>query len=192
VVVVVGSPYLLAGSLPPGRRVGGTAVAIARAVVDGGARVELVGKVGDDPAGDDLAVELERASIGHAALLRDPAGATAVSDAGPAPGLSAPDVDLALRYLADWRVIVVADPLDDDVGEAIARSAAFAGAHRVVVDGHDGVENEVTYLRSGPGDHLAFAALVGRYAAHLDAGRDPGDAFAQASAEVGWRAAPDA
>ena len=191
-VVVVGCPHLQAGALPAGRRAGGMAVAIARAVVDGGARVELVGKVGDDRAGDDLAVELERASIGHAALLRDPAGATPADDEGPGLGLSAPDVELALRYLADWRVIVVADPLEGDVAEAIAGSAAFAGAHQVVIGGHGGVGIEVTHLRPGPGDHAAFAVLVGRYAAYLDQGRAPGDAFAQASAEVGWRAAADA
>ena len=32
----------------------------------------------------------------------------------------------------------------------------------------------------------AFATVVGRYAASLDRGDDPGDAFTTASSELGW------
>jgi hypothetical protein len=50
--------------------------------------VELIAKLGDDAAGDELLFALTRAGVGHAAMLRDPARATPVvqlssTDAGP-------------------------------------------------------------------------------------------------------------
>lgn len=167
------------------------AVGIARAAVEGGATVEVVGKVGDDAVGDELVVELERAGIGHAALLRDPASRTPIGDEAPGLELAPPDVELALRYLTDCRVIVVAESLTPAADEVVRTSAAFGGAHRVLLDGDDGAEGgeDATVLRAGPGELTAFSALVGRYAAHLDAGTRPADAFARASAEIGWTAA---
>ena len=41
------------------------------------------------------------------------------------------------------------------------------------------------------GDPTAFAAMVGRYAASIDAGREPGDALRAATAGTGWAPALD-
>src|SRR5687767_15701144 len=43
-----------------------------------GATVEFIGKIGDDPAGDELQLSLARSHVGHVAMLRDPARATGV------------------------------------------------------------------------------------------------------------------
>lgn len=187
-VVVVGSPILLEESIPPGRRAGGLGVAIALAASEAGARVELVGKVRDDVAGDAIAVELERAGVGHAALLRDPSAATADGSTDRVP-LARQDVELALRYLVDFRVIVAVGPLPDPVSEAIADAARYSGAHRVVIDGSDRQDDDVTVLRAPPNGVGAFAAFVGRYAALLDAGHDPRGAFTNAVGDVGWEPA---
>lgn len=212
-VVVLGSPTVRPGT-GPGPRVAGLAAGIAMAAAGAGARVELVGKVGDDGGGDAVAVELQRAGVGHAALLRDPAVATPVGERATPLPLERPDLELALRYLVDFGVLVVADPLARPVAEVVAEAAGYAGAHRILIGGDPGVSTEaseeaseqasteasaaashapdgesVTHLRAGAGDRHAFAALVGRYAAFLDAGQDPGGAFARAAGEVGWEAA---
>ena len=188
-VIVVGSPVLLEEPILQARRAGGLSVAIALAAAEAGARVELVGKVGDDAAGDTIAVELERAGVGHAALLRDPSAATPGGSRDRPLPLARQDVELALRYLVDFRVIVAAGPLPGPVGEAIADAARYAGAHRVVIDGTDGADADVTVLQAPRHGDGAFAAFVGRYAALLDAGRDPRDAFTNSVSDVGWEPA---
>jgi hypothetical protein len=191
VVIVLGCPSLRAQPTLVGARAGGLAVAVARAAVAAGARVELVGKIGDDAAGDAIAVDLERAGIGHAALLRDPAAVTPTAERALCPALTAADVELALRYLVDFRVVVVADVPARDVADVVAELAGFAGAHRVLVGGSVAEGPDITQLRPGAGDHAAFAALVGAYAAMIDAGGPPADAFARASADVGWQSTGD-
>lgn len=167
---------------------------IALAAATAGARVELVGKVGDDAAGDAVAVELERAGVGHAALLREPAAHTPIAGAEMALALGRADVELALRYLPDFRVIVAADVLPDPVAEVVAEAAGYAGAHRVLIGGRVTKDDAVTQLvapskAKGPSGDGAFAAFVGRYAAFLDAGQSPADAFTTAAREVGWEPA---
>ena len=71
----------------------GTAVATAIAAVRAGASVQLVGKLGDDPAGDAVLVALARAGVGHVALLRDPSR--------PTPALLRADDDAPSRDAAD-------------------------------------------------------------------------------------------
>ena len=66
--------------LPDGR-----ACEIALAVAGSGARAEVVGRVGDDPAGDRLLIALALAGVGHAAVLRDPARPTPVLAEDPEP-----------------------------------------------------------------------------------------------------------
>lgn len=183
---------------PSGRRASGLGVDIALAAAAAGARVELVGKVGDDQAGDAVAVELERAGVGHAALLREPAAQTPVDGADPALSLGRADVELALRYLPDFRVVVAADELADPVAQAVAEAARYGGAHRVIIGGRVAEDEGVTQLMTPsaanrPGDRAAgmaaFGAFVGRYAALLDAGQSPADAFTTAAGEVGWEPA---
>ena len=76
-IVVVGLPAYTADSKGEGTA-SGLAVDVARAALARNAQVQLVGKVGDDGAGDAVVVSLGRMGIGHAALLRDPARPTPV------------------------------------------------------------------------------------------------------------------
>lgn len=72
-IVIVGSPAWRP-SEPAGPA--GGACLLALAAAGRGARVELVGRVGDDRTGDALVLALARAGVGHAAVLRDPARPT--------------------------------------------------------------------------------------------------------------------
>ncbi len=127
-----------------------------------GARVELVGRTGDDAAGDSLLLTLSRAGVGHVAMLRDPARGTPVvmpvasepSDgeapfpldggdtgspvpgapaSGPAPRLEPADVSLGLEYVTGYGVLVVTDDVPESVVPVAAEAAAFAGAHLVLL-----------------------------------------------------------
>src|SRR5450759_4479761 len=148
-----------AGSSPDGEKcAGGMAVEVAAAAQRRGSQVELVGKVGEDGAGDAVVLALGRLGIGHAALLRDPvrptpvltAGAALVDDsaevdadtpaatvlpANPAerPSLDAADIELALRYLPAATVIVLTDPLPDGALAVAVEAATFATARLIVV-----------------------------------------------------------
>ena len=136
-IVVIGQPVL--AFVAEGNPVAtGSAARIALAAADRGAAVQLIGKVGDDPDGEALVLALAQGQVGHVAVLRDPAHRTPVriddSDSideeltetdevrapaaerpGPhsadRPGLDAGDVELGLRYLTEFRVVVVADDL---------------------------------------------------------------------------------
>ena len=91
VIVVVGLPAY--ADSPDGERcAGGLAVEVAAAAERRGGEVELVGKVGNDGAGDAVVVALGRLGIGHAALLRDPVRPTPVL-AAPAGDDEAAEVD---------------------------------------------------------------------------------------------------
>jgi hypothetical protein len=186
VIVVLGRPSVYRpepdGELAPG----GLAAAIARALAGAGAAVELAGSIGDDPEGDRVIVELGRAGIGHAAVLRDPAARTpaatpaSVASAAtgaeaawsrPVPRLEAADVELALGYLAECDVLVIADPLDPDALAAALRAAEYHGASVVIVADAGSVDPE------GLGDRVT---LLERPAATstLAVAADGGDAAA--------------
>jgi sugar/nucleoside kinase (ribokinase family) len=80
-IVVVGLPAY--ADSPDGEKcAGGMAVEVAAASKGRGGQVELVGKVGEDGAGDAVVLALGRLGIGHAALLRDPVRPTPVLTAG--------------------------------------------------------------------------------------------------------------
>lgn len=219
-LVVIGSPAWRSSEPPvPAGRV----CAIALAAADDGAAVELVGRVGDDPEGDRLLHALTRARVGHTAVLRDPARRTPVqADAsladdddvlgstgdGPvragalpgdsaAPALEAGDVELAMRYLPSFRVVVVADDVPEAVLPAAVAGASFAEASLVVVIPAGGrvpavVPPGATVLEAPPTpDAGELASLVGRYAAALDRGMAPAEAFRSAAGTGGWSEAPD-
>jgi hypothetical protein len=219
VIVVIGSPS--ATATESGRHAAGGAVSVARSAIAAGAHVEIVGRVGEDSAGNDVLLDLAAAGIGHVAILRDAGHATMEAapsgepDASPfedgelvAPmpatttvamtPLDAADVELALRYLPEYRVIVVVDPLDDAALRAAGDATRWAGAALVVVvpagtAASGSLDPETTVLEAPADDARAFARLVGEYAAALDRGEPPADAFATASGGVGWTAAaPDA
>lgn len=188
---------------------------IAVSAAAAGATVQLVGRIGDDDLGDAVVLALARASVGHAALLRDathatpevasedewpdePARLIADDDSlGAAPGtftehadgpvLDAEDVALGLRYLTDFAVLVIADPLSPAASSAAIDAAAFAGARIISITrgptapgpGHDVFEPP-------DGEPEAFAGVIGRYAAALDRGVESAEAFATAMRSAGW------
>ena len=201
-IVVVGRPGLNADG-----EVDGAAGRIAVAAAGAGGRVELVGSVGDDADGDAVITELGRNRIGHAALLRDPAGATprvnaaeeeetSKTTAGRMPRLDAADIDLGLRYLAECQVLVVAEPLPDDALAVAGAAAEYHGAQLLVI-AEAGAEpsadlpEKSTLLERPSEDGGAFAQLVGRYAALLDSDRPPLDAWREAIDTGGWEPASE-
>ena len=218
-IVVVGLPAY--ADSPDGERcAGGMAVEAAAAAKLHGSQVELVGKVGEDGAGDAVVLALGRLGIGHAALLRDPLRPTPVLTAGsvvgddsaevdadtpaatmlPAnpterPVLDAADIDLALRYLPHASVIVLMDPVPDGALAVAADAAAFATARLIVVvpagSSPPEVSAEATVLEAPSDDDGSFGRLVGTFAAALDVGTEPAAAFREAITASGWESAPD-
>jgi len=208
VIVVVGA--VQAQETGSGVVPGGLASGVALAAAAADARVELVARIGDDPAGDAVLLAFAAAGVGHVATLRDPARATPIeldddeavdpdpepdgSSAGglpepPAPTLDAADVGLALRYLSEYRVIVAVHPADPGVLAEVTSAAGYASAHLVVVTDPTAASPE-----EAPADALVIAAtadatgvadLLGRYAAAVDRGEDPASAFAMLSAGAG-------
>jgi hypothetical protein len=215
VIVIVGSPALQLGDPP---RPAGRACAIAVAAAQLGASTELVGRAGDDAAGDALMIALAKAGIGHVALLVDPARPTRLLDASDvdegvvtalddedlplgvahatdsrdsSPNLDAADVDLGLRYLAGYSVVVVTDDVPAAVIPAASDAAAFNEAHLVVLTQEgttvpDHVPATATVLGAPTADpDGSFARLVAAYVVALDLGQPPGLAF-QGALAAGW------
>jgi ribokinase len=160
VIVVVGLPAYVGSADGTAAAAGGLAADVAAAAQARGAQVELVGKVGDDGAGDAVVVALGRAGIGHAALLRDSSHPTPVlapvaaepapdgsdeypdeesaiallpEDPAARPSLDAGDIDLALKYLPGAKVIVIAAAVSDAAIATAAEAAAYAGARLIVL-----------------------------------------------------------
>lgn len=213
-IVVLGRPRVYRpqpdGPLAPG----GLAAEIALSIGRAGVAVEMVGSIGDDPEGDTIVVDLGRAGVGHAALLRDPAAHTPTFRSDPAllPRLEAADVELGLRYVPECRVLVIAAVLD---AEALAQTIASADYHSaavVVVAPAGSIDAEslsdgVTLLeRPAPedededdlpdegvvaADDAAFGAFVAEYAVRLDQGEAPAKAFAAALGDSAWEPSAD-
>jgi pfkB family carbohydrate kinase len=228
-IVIVGSPVgrLVDGRLGPG----GLAARAAVAAASAGRAVQLVGRIGDDPDADRLMLALASTGVAHVAVLRDPSRATPIEldggpeeppdasadavasdaeggdevSARPAPNpiaLDAADVELGLRYLTDYRVVVLT-PAGPDVVAVAADAARWATARLVVVV--DGPDPSAGSAAEAPPSNLppdaivleapdadpdgAFAALVGRLAAALDTGADPATAFRDVISEAGWATA---
>jgi sugar/nucleoside kinase (ribokinase family) len=197
----------------------GRACGIALAAAAAGARVELVGRVGDDPAGDQLLLSLARASVGHAAVLRDPArptpvagppepgdedpftdaarGAAGADRAAPVDGprLEPEDVALGLSYLTEFDVLVVTDTVPPGILPVAVEAASFAGAQLVVLvrAAHrvPEVPARAVVLETPGVDDGAFGQLVGRMCASLDRGLAPDVALRGAVADGGWEPTPD-
>ena len=215
-IVVVGSPYLRFRESK--QQAAGPTVGVAAAAAAAGADVQLVGKIGDDPAGEVVLLDLAARRIGHVAVLRDPARATPeTADAGatdaaeaepfeehdPEPGptatssgptLEPADIELALRYLPDYRVLVVAEPLVPEALQVVVAASRWSGAALILVvpNGSEPLDIRDATVLEAPADDPddAFASMVGGYAAALDRGEEPAEAFASASTARGWAAAP--
>lgn len=172
-IVVVGNP--VAQASPAGTLAGGPAAVVALSAAAAGSEVQLVARVVDDAAGDSMLQHLTEAGVSHVATLRQPA-------TPEAPVLDAADLDLALRYLTNVGVLVLAsyDPL---LSVVAIDAAAWNHAALVVLlpsgtTVPDDLPAEATVLASPDADpDGAFGSLVGAYAAALDRGVDPATAF---------------
>jgi hypothetical protein len=232
-IVVVGLPAYAESAGGEGIA-GGLAVEVAAAAHALGSVVELVGKIGDDGAGDAVVLALGRLGVGHAALLRDPSRSTPVlspvaiatssesesaaptadapaaevladdrgedgsrvevellpADPAARPGLEAGDISLALRYLAETRVVVLAEPLPELAVAAAVEGATYAGARLVVLlppgATPPSLPPEATLLETPGTDDGSFGRVVGAFASGLDAGTEPAAAFAEAIRASGW------
>lgn len=212
-IVIIGSPV---GRLEDREILAaGTPSRVALAAASAGKDVQLLGRTGDDLTADGLLLDLTRGGVGHVAMLRDPARVTPLepaiaADDDPArtieastqpafdtparPILDAPDVDLGLRYLADYTVIVLAEPAEPGVVRVVVEASLRNAAQLLVV-----VERASSVSADLPPDAIVFeapaddpdgdfAALVGRFAAALEDGTDAADAFRTSVAAHGWTA----
>ena len=208
-IVVLGS---LAWRESPAAAPVGRAPEIALAAAAHGAQVEVIGRIGDDRAGDALVIAFAGAGVGHKAVLRDPVHATPVvappadedpdpfadeapvpaPTAGGGPRLEPADVALGLSYLTSFGVLVVADDVPPSALPACVEGVQFAGAHLVVLlaPGQRPPESlpagATVLVAPDAAADGAFAALVGAYAAAVDAGEEPAAAFRTATGAVGW------
>jgi hypothetical protein len=210
VIVVIGQPAL--GRVDDEPVAAGSPARIALAAAARGAAVQLVAKVGEDADGEALILALAQGRVGHVAVQRDPAHPTPLAgapddapDAGElvdlpskqASGLAldAADVELALRYLTEFRVVVLADELDPAAVRMAADATGWSNATLVAViaeGGHEpaGLPADAIVLGS-PADDAegAFDRLVGELAAAIDAGADPQAAFRELVDGAGWEPA---
>ncbi len=146
---------------------------IAGRAAHDGAVVQVVGIVPDGIDGDAQLLKLAASGIGHAAVLR--------TWARPLEGA---DLELALRYLPDVRVIVGAD-LESDALAAVVDAAAFIGAILVVVGtapagikDNTGLPDSAVVLQAPARDlDGTFAGFVAAFAVRLDAGEPASDAW---------------
>ena len=219
-IVVIGQPVLTRVDGKPVAT--GSAARIALTAADRGAAVQLIGKVGDDTDGEALVLALAQGNVGHVAILRDAAHRTPVQiddadaidehltdtdeilapqggrpdeDRADRPALDAGDVELGLRYLTEFRVVVVADELDETALRVAADAAGWNNGTLVaVVPGGRpepaGLPPDAIVL-GAPGVDAdgVFDRLVGQLAAEIDAGVDPRAAFRDAVAGTGWEPA---
>lgn len=155
---------------------------LAAAIAGRGGRCEVVGKASPDATGDRLLRELASAGIGHAAVLRT-----------PAVDLEAADLDLALRYLPEARVIILVGA--DDLASVASAASAWAGATLIVVMG-GGVplaalpsgERSIVLAAPGRDPDAAFAGVVADLALRLDGGEPLGRAWPSTLAALGAEA----
>ena len=123
-----------------------------------------------------------------------PADGSSLTRLAGSSALAPEDLDLALRYLVTFAVLVVAEPLATDTLAVAAEAASFSGAHLVVAARTADVPplsgDAVTVLESPPTDPDGdFAALVARYAVALDAGQPSAPAFRGAVGGSVWEPA---
>jgi hypothetical protein len=152
----------------------GAAVAIAGRAAATGARTEIVGVAPVGPVGDRQLAALAGAGVGHATVVRSGAA-----------GIEPADLDLALRYLPDVRVVALVGAPAPLVETALAASSWSAAA--LILVGPLDAEAAALVDSAQPAPIVlappahdpdeAFAGVVAALAARLDAGEDPGDAW---------------
>jgi hypothetical protein len=113
------------------------------------------------------------------------------------PALEGADVDLGLRYLTEFAVVVLAEPASAEVMRIVAEAARWGGARFVLVVGAgepvpDDLPSDVIVFEAPATDpDGVFATLIGGFAAALDDGAEPGEAFRASIATDGWTGVAD-
>ena len=166
VLAVVGSPLFTLGSMPgSGGDAAGLAAAIALAAAAAGAEVQLVGRVGDDPAGDAVLLALARGGVGHLALFRDPGQPTPIAP----PAVSEAD------SAGEEPVVTVLARAEAPADDPIAPRAGVASLPSGIVLEPADISLGLRYIRefrvlvaTGPLDEPSVAAVVDA-AAFVDA-----------------------
>ena len=150
----------------------------------------------DEPSEDDFGLASMLLAEGESATPLSPDGAPPplLPEPSTAVILEPADVALGLQYLRDYRVLVAVEPLGDSGAAVVVEAASFAGATLVVVvqpgDAVPAAYATATLLEAPADDRDgAFGGLVGRYAAALDRGTAPAEAFHAAASAGGWEAA---
>lgn len=221
-IVVVGPPFFRATT--SGAAADGLSVRIALVAASNGRSVQMVGNAGEDAEGDAVVLALAQGGVGHVALRRDAGistpmapepedrdseGPDDLSSLGTDPrrprqpaslgfSLDAADVELALRYLTTFSVIVLSLPADTEMARVVTAAAGWADARLIVVVGSgepvpDGLPPDAIVLEAPDEDpDGVFAELVGAFAAALDDGGDPAAAFEASMAEAGWQPSAEA
>ncbi len=180
----------------------GATAAVAMAAAAAGGTVEIVTRIGDDVAGDAVVLGLARSGVRHVATIRDAGRRTPVipetadgedpvvdgtpvdttpAGAAAAPALDAADVGLALRYLDDYRVIVLLHPADPGIVREGSAAAGWGSAQLIVVTSASEEVGDVpagTLAVTADHDAEGVAVLLGRYAAAVDRGEDATAAYA--------------
>jgi hypothetical protein len=116
------------------------------------------------------------------------------ADAAARPGLDAADVQLALRYLPDHRVVLVAEPQPDEILAVVADAAAYAGATLLVAvaSGWRGTPPDAAVVVEGDttGAESQLPELLGAVAARVDQGQGAADALRELIAHQQSQSAP--
>jgi hypothetical protein len=213
-IVVIGCP--IGRSADGAIAASGMSSRVALSAASAGRAVQLVGRVGDDPTADAVVLALARGGVGHVALLRDGARATPLeppepdgtevddTDDGTEPAtpeghmttggsaLEAADVELGLRYLTEFAVLVIAEPVDGATSAAVADAARWVDARLIVILPRGGPvpddlpADAVVFEAPEADPDGVFATLVGHFAAGLDDGVEPESAFRDSLGSDGW------
>lgn len=188
---------IVVGILAPGDPRSASVIEVARRAAATGARTEIVGVAPLGAEGDRGLVGFAAEGIGHATVTRSTAN-----------GIEQADLDLALRYLPDIRVIVLFRPTGPLLATGLS-AASWSGATLIVI-GPLGAD-ATAHLTPTPGDARApggpeapgtigsgpilldpaggdregsFAGVVAALAVRLEAGDDPGAAWKETVAAL--------
>ena len=151
----------------------------------------------DEPADEEAATLAVDVVPEHDTADDVRAGERRDSHQADGPALEGADVDLGLRYLTDFSVVVLAEPVDPVIVTVVADAALWGEARMILIVragevAPDGLPADVVVFEAPPSDpDGAFASLVGSFAAALDAGTEPGDAFRASIATDGWTGTED-
>jgi hypothetical protein len=151
--------------------------------------------VAESAGADEGAPTGDAADLADDDALDEPAPPT-IEPPDPAarPTLEPADVELALRYLSDYRVIVVAEPGRADLVEVAAAAAGYGEAALIVLvaPGSDGPAGATVIEAPASDPDGTFGTLVGTLAADFDADTLPDGGIGGAASRLGWTRADDA